>query len=237
MSKPTDDAGDGAQSPDFRKELTAAFQAAIASQQPAAAPQALSQEQLHQMLGHWRPDAAWMKNMFGEGAGEAHQTGFEQFMTAMENMIERRADVIARGVLADYHGSISPYLDDARHVSGERFQDALYSGEGAGFKQFKQIFDKMLPQMQAEADYPRDRSAQIPYLHGKFAEFARSVNPNFDPKAAASAPPASPAKSPVAPLPSFGGGAGSSGGSGAKPRDYATATEPMSLAEVLAKKS
>ncbi len=221
MNPPNDDAG---ATSTIEDRLAAAFEKAVAKQQPPAAPpQQMSEQELQRMLGHWRPDNAVLQQLFGEGAGEPHQTAFSQMLERIEEMIDRRAQMIAQGTLADYHGSIQPHLNDARELAEARFQDMLFSGDGERFKPHEKILSKLLPTFRGEKDFPQSRAEQAKYIHAKFGELVGDV-----------AAPAGAAPRQQAPtsLPALGGGAGGSGGA-PKTLNPATASGPMTLSQVM----
>jgi hypothetical protein len=209
---------------DNMQQMIEAFKAAIpAPQVQQQAPPQLSQEQIHQMLGYWRPDMAFAQQLFGQGAGDAHTTALGQLLERIEDMIDKRAGVIAQGTLTDYHSTINPYLNDARDVAEQRFQEQLYSGDGAAFKPYEKLLSMAVPQFQQAQDYPAKRGDQVKYLHTKFGELIKQAGPPSG---------APPPQAPAHGLPSFGGGASGGGGSSA-PVNPATATAPMSLADVM----
>lgn len=212
---------------DNMQQMIEAFKAAIpAPQVQQQAPPQLSQEQIHQMLGYWRPDMAFAQQLFGQGAGDQHVAALSQLMDRIEDAIDKRSGVISQGTLTDYHGTINPYLNDARELADQRFQEQLYSGDGAAFKPYEKLLAMAMPQFQQAQDYPTKRAEQVKYLHTKFGELVKQAGPSSG---------GAPQPSPQAPphgLPSFGGGA-SGGGSSAGPVNPATATAPMSLADVM----
>ncbi len=213
---------------DLKSELVAAFKAAIpAQQQQQQAPQ-LTDDQIRQMLGYWRPDQQFLGGLFGEGAGEQHGQLMGTMFERIEEMIDKRATMIAQGLLGDFYGSVKPHLDDARGLAEERFREKLFSGEGEAFKPYEKLLDKVMPEFQREADFPKERREQIPYLHKKFGELVQQANPQFQGTTQGQQRQAAP----VSPLPAFGGGAGGSGG-GAKSVDPKTASAPMTLAQVM----
>lgn len=217
MSKETE-AGD----PGFEERLTAAFEKAVAKSQPVTQQQP-SEEQIRAMLGYWRPDSAFLQQLFGEGAGEQHQNAFNALMERIEEMVDRRAQVIAQGTLGDFHGSIQPYLNDARELSEERFRSSLFSGEGERFKPYEKVLDKLLPQFKGEKDFPQSRAEQVTHLHKKFGELVGSAGGSLQ----------TPAPRTASPLPALGGGSGGSGGKAGGAVDLATASQPLSLAAVM----
>jgi len=208
------------------QQMIEAFKAAIPAPAPAPQPQPqLSPEQIQQMLGYWRPDIAFAQQLFGQGAGDQHVAALSQLMERIEDAIDKRSGVISQGTLTDYHGTINPYLNDARELAEQRFQEQLYAGDGAAFKPYEKLLSMAMPQFQQAPDYPTKRVDQVKYLHTKFGELVKQVGP---PSGGGQQPqPAAPSG-----LPSFGGGA-AGGGGGSAPVNPATATEPMSLADVM----
>lgn len=213
---------------DNMQQMIEAFKAAIpAPQVQQQAPPQLSQEQIQQMLGYWRPDATFAQQLFGPTAGDPHVAALSQLLERIEDMIDKRSGVIAQGTLTDYHGTINPYLNDARELAEQRFQEQLYSGEGAAFKPYEKLLSMAMPQFQQAQDYPTKRADQVKYLHTKFGELVKQAGP---PAGGASQPAT---QQPPHGLPAFGGGAAGSGGSSGGPVNPATATAPMSLADVM----
>lgn len=208
------------------QQLVDAFKAAIPQAPPPQQPQ-LSQEQIQQMLGYWRPDETLVRNLFGESAGEQQTAGLSAMLERIEDMIDKRATVIAQGLLGDYHGTVSPMLNDVRELSQERFQSQLYSGDGEAFKPYQKMLEMVMPQLQQAPDFPQKRTEQVKYLQGKFSELVQQANPQFAGTTARQTP-----QAPVAPLPAFGGGAGGSAPQGGSVNP-ATASAPMSLAQVM----
>lgn len=211
----------------LKDELVAAFKAAIPAAPQPAQPQ-MTDDQIRQMLGYWRPDQQFIGGLFGDNAGDQHAQLLGTMFDQIEQMIDKRASVIAQGMLGDFYGNVKPHLDDAREVAESRFRERLFSGDGEAFKPYEKLLDKLMPQMQQEADFPRSRSEQIPYLHKKFGELVSQADPQFKGTTQGQRQQAAP----VTPLPAFGGGAGGQGGA-AKSVNPATATAPMSLAQVM----
>ncbi len=161
--------------------MATAFAKAAPQQAPQMQQQPLTQEEIDRQLRVFRVGQDHYEQLFGDNASmESRMATLNAIVSGAVNQAITAAQLLSEGMVNDYHGRVLPYLEDARHISQERFYSGMFE-QFPGLKPYDAMVKQFMPQLEQMPDFPRERDGRVKFVADKFSSILKQSQPDFDP--------------------------------------------------------